>query len=211
MLVEDQKLIRDGIKSLLELSGQVTVVAEASDGKTALALIDKHELDIILMDIQMPVLNGIDTLRQMSINECDIPVLILTTFDDKALINEAISSGAYGYLLKDVSLEVLVTAIQQVVSGKKMIQPAITERLLQGLKNMPNLDNSDYNLLEKLTEKESEILRLIASGYNNREIAETMCKSEGTVKNQVSVILAKMGVKDRTRAVLRAIEYGLIG
>lgn len=212
MLVDDQKLIREGIKSLLAMSQVVSVVAEANDGEAALSLLnDKIIVDIVLMDIRMPKMNGIETLREMNKVNCYVPVLMLTTFDDNQMVTEATKLGAKGYLLKDVSLETLVDSIEKIVSGRTMIQPAITENLLQGLKSI-QIGSEDIidNPIEKLTEKESEILRLIASGYSNRDIADAMFKSEGTIKNQISVILAKMGVRDRTRAVLKAIETGLI-
>lgn len=157
----------------------------------------------------MPVKNGIETLQAMRTHNITIPVIMLTTFDDNQLVLQAIQAGAQGYLLKDVSLETLVDGIKTVNQGKTLIQPAITERIIQGLKH----HTAPTNTLEKIpdiSEKEREVLRLMASGYSNKEISEAMFKSEGTVKNQVSAILAKLEVRDRTRAVLKSIEIGLI-
>ena len=137
------------------------------------------------------------------------PVLMLTTFDDHELVNGAMRAGAKGYLLKDVSLETLVDTITQIKNGKTLIQPAVTEKVLQGLKGL-NVEFESFENPEPLTEKEVDILRLIAAGYSNKEIADAMFKSTGTIKNQVSSIMAKLGVRDRTRAVLKALEQGVI-
>jgi DNA-binding NarL/FixJ family response regulator len=211
LLVDDQTLVRQGINSLLGLSDSVKVVAQANDGLHAIATIQNQEvkIDIILMDIRMPNLDGIQTL--LKLNELCIknPVIMLTTFDDHESVIKAIRAGAKGYLLKDVSLETLVEAIKTVDAGKTLIQPAITERLIQGLQGIKG-DFESSEIPEPLSQRETEILRLMASGCSNREMAESLFKSEGTIKNQVSSILAKLGVRDRTRAVLKAIELGLI-
>jgi DNA-binding NarL/FixJ family response regulator len=148
-------------------------------------------------------------LRDESI---ETPCIILTTFDDHQFILKGIQAGAKGYLLKDVSLERLIDAIQTVHSGNKLIQPALTERLLQGIENIDKTTSSfdAPRKIEPLTPKESEVLGLMASGCSNKEISETLHKSEGTIKNHVSNILSKLGVRDRTRAVLLAIEKGLL-
>jgi DNA-binding NarL/FixJ family response regulator len=213
MLVDDQTLVREGIKSLLALSEHIQITREYSDGEQALTSLisatSLDEVDVVLMDIQMPIKNGIETLQALRKNNISIPVIMLTTFDDHQLVLQAIQTGAQGYLLKDVSLETLVDGIKTVNQGKTLIQPAITERIIQGLKH----HTQPTNTLEKvpdISQKEREVLRLMASGYSNKEICEAMFKSEGTVKNQVSAILAKLEVRDRTRAVLKAIEIGLI-
>lgn len=211
MLVDDQTLLREGIKSLLALSDVIEVVAEASDGENVVATIQQSStsIHVILMDIRMPKVSGIEAVAQMQSAGITIPVIMLTTFDDHQLVLQAIHNGAKGYLLKDVSLETLVDGIKAVNQGKTLIQPAITERIIQGLKSLNASSLSDQNKAE-LTDKEQEILRLMASGYSNKEISQAMFKSEGTVKNQVSAILAKLEVRDRTRAVLKAIELGVI-
>lgn len=211
MLVDDQTLVREGIKSLLNLSPEINIVAEASDGKAALKCIDEHNPDVVLMDIRMPVMTGIEAVRQLNAESSNVapPVIMLTTFDDHQLILDALQAGAKGYLLKDVSLETLVSGIQTVHRGETLIQPVITERVLSGIKSHPSAFES-VEKPEELSKKEVEILRLMAAGCSNKEIADAMFKSSGTVKNQVSNILAKLGVRDRTRAVLKAIELGVI-
>lgn len=209
LLVDDQTLVRQGIDSLLALSDEVEVVAQAEDGSQVLERVREHQPDVILMDIRMPKVNGIEAVKLLVEEDVTTPVLMLTTFDDHQLVLDAIQAGAKGYLLKDVSLENLVAGIKDVAAGKTLIQPGITERVLQGLQGL-NSEFESFEEPEPLTEKEQEILRLMAAGYSNREISEAMFKSQGTVKNQVSAILAKMGVRDRTRAVLKAIERGII-
>lgn len=212
ILVDDQTLVRAGIKSLLSLSKDVTVVAEFADGEELVISCQNDNLppaDAILMDIRMPRMNGIEALQALKQKSIEIPVLMLTTFDDHSLVLQAIQAGAKGYLLKDVSLETLVEGIATIAEGKTLIQPAVTERLLSGLSEQTNEFDASV-LPEALSTKEQEILRLMAAGCSNREIAEAMFKSEGTIKNQVSSILNKLGVRDRTRAVLKSIELGII-
>ena len=209
-LIDDQTLIREGISSLLQLSGAVEIIAEGSDGDQVLKIVNENAVDIILMDISMPRLNGIEAIRSLKEAGLDTPVILLTTFDDSELVLEGLQAGARGYLLKDVSLENLISAIEAVHKGETIVQPALNESLLRGIRS----HKTQFDSLpdpEPLSSKESEILRLIANGFSNEEIATTLNKSGGTVKNQVSNILGKLGVRDRTRAVLRAIELGLIG
>lgn len=208
-LVDDQKLIRDGIANLLNLTSDVEVVAEAGDGAQCLKVLESTEVDVILMDLSMPVMDGIQTIQAMQKKAIDIPVIILTTFDDHELILKGIQSGAMGYLLKDVSLETLLSSIKSVHAGERLIQPAITDRLLEGLKGL-DTGFSAPEPVEALTAKETEVLGLMASGCSNKEISNMLHKSEGTIKNHVSSVLAKLGVRDRTRAVLLAIEKGLL-
>ena len=209
ILVEDQMLVREGIKSLLGLDDSVEVVGEYENGQQLIDSENGTHCDVILMDIRMPKLSGIDTLLALRDRGIKTPVLMLTTFDDHELVNGAMRAGAKGYLLKDVSLETLVDTITQIKNGKTLIQPAVTEKVLQGLKGL-NVEFESFENPEPLTEKEVDILRLIAAGYSNKEIADAMFKSTGTIKNQVSSIMAKLGVRDRTRAVLKALEQGVI-
>ena len=209
ILVEDQMLVREGIKSLLGLDDSVEVVGEYENGQQLIDSENAVNCDVILMDIRMPKLSGIDTLLALSDKGISTPVLMLTTFDDHELVNGAMRAGAKGYLLKDVSLETLVDTITQIKNGKTLIQPAVTEKVLQGLKGL-NVEFESFENPEPLTEKEVEILRLIAAGYSNKEIADAMFKSTGTIKNQVSSVMAKLGVRDRTRAVLKALEQGVL-
>ena len=209
ILVEDQMLVREGIKSLLGLDDSVEVVGEYENGQQLIDSENALNCDVILMDIRMPKLSGIDTLLALSDKGISTPVLMLTTFDNHELVNGAMRAGAKGYLLKDVSLETLVDTITQIKNGKTLIQPAVTEKVLQGLKGL-NVEFESFENPEPLTEKEVEILRLIAAGYSNKEIADAMFKSTGTIKNQVSSVMAKLGVRDRTRAVLKALEQGIL-
>lgn len=211
MLVDDQTLVREGIKSLLQLAGHIEIAGEASDGQQALERLDDCRPDVILMDIRMPRLDGIEATRRLAAIEGAPPVIILTTFDDHELVLNGIRAGARGFLLKDVSLESLVEAIDTVHRGETLIQPAVTERVVQGYTELNGASKVDSDpIQEPLTQREIEILRLMAGGYSNKEISRAIFKSEGTIKNHVSNILAKMNVRDRTRAVLKALELGLI-
>jgi DNA-binding NarL/FixJ family response regulator len=209
MLVDDQNLVRKGVRSLLELSEEIEVVAEAADGAEAIRMIPEVRPDVVLLDMRMPGLSGLDVLQELSSKDELPPTIILTTFDDDELVLAGIRSGARGYLLKDVALAELVDAVRTVAEGGSIVKPAVTQRLLKGLENL----QTDFSSLEQpdpLTERETEILRLMAGGYSNKEIANSLGVAEGTVKNHVSNILSKMGVRDRTRAVLKALELGQI-
>jgi len=208
-IVEDQTLVRHGFRSLLELTQDMKVVAEAHDGEEALLVIPKAKPDVVLLDVQLPRRNGIEVLKALKESNQLPPTLILTTFDDDNLVLEGIRAGARGFLLKDVTLKQLTQAIRTLKAGGTLIKPAITERILRGLEqarpDFPSLSSPD-----PLTERETEVLRLMVAGYSNREIADAFEMSEGTVKNHVSNILSKLGVRDRTRAVLKALELGTI-
>jgi DNA-binding NarL/FixJ family response regulator len=209
MLVDDQNLVRKGVRSLLELSEEIEVIAEAADGVEAIRTIPEVEPDVVLLDMRMPGKSGLDVLRELSEAEKLPPTIILTTFDDDELLLAGIKAGARGYLLKDVALAELVNAVKTVAEGGSIVKPAVTQRLLKGLENL----QTDFYSLDRpdpLTERETEILRLMAGGYSNKEIANSLGVAEGTVKNHVSNILSKMGVRDRTRAVLKAFELGQI-
>ena len=209
MLAEDQNLVRQGICSLLELSDSIEVVGQVEDGSEVISGIERYQPDVLLLDIRMPKMTGIQALQEMNRTGISVPSIILTTFDDNQLVLEGLQAGAKGFLLKDVSLESLVNAIETVHQGGTLVQPAITERILKGLSALSaNYDEPD--LAEEISPKELEVLRLMAGGYSNREISKAMHKSEGTIKNQVSSILEKLGVRDRTQAVLRAINLGLL-
>jgi DNA-binding NarL/FixJ family response regulator len=209
MLAEDQNLVRQGLCNLLELSDNIEVVGEVTDGAEVLEGLARYKPDVLLTDIRMPRMTGIEALRAMREQGIDTPSIILTTFDDHQLVLEGMQAGASGYLLKDVSLESLVNAIETVHRGETLVQPAITERILKGLVSMASKDE-DSSLVEELSPKELEVLRMLAGGYSNREISTAIHKSEGTVKNQVSSILEKLRVRDRTQAVLKAINLGLL-
>jgi DNA-binding NarL/FixJ family response regulator len=209
MLVDDQNLVRKGVRSLLELSEEIEVVAEAADGKEAIRTIPEIRPDVVLLDMRMPEMSGLEVLLALSEAGTLPPTIILTTFDDDEMVLAGIKAGARGYLLKDVSLAELVNAIKTVAQGGSMVKPAVTQRLLKGLENLKT-DFSSLDRPDPLTDRETEILRLMAGGYSNKEIANSLGVAEGTIKNHVSNILSKMGVRDRTRAVLKAFEMGQI-
>lgn len=210
MLADDQHLVREGICSLLALSKAVEVVGQVQDGAQVVDGVTRFSPEVVLLDIRMPGMSGIEALHALRERGMEVPVILLTTFDDDEFFLQGMKAGAKGFLLKDVTLESLVKAIEAVHRGDTYIQPMVTERILKGLGNL----GSDFDacpMPETLSEKEIEILRLMAGGFNNREIAQSIHKSEGTVKNQVSSILNKLGVRDRTRVVLRANDLGIIG
>lgn len=209
LLADDHNLVRQGIRMLLGISKDFEIVGEATHGEQALALMGKVRPQVALLDVRMPKLTGLDVLRASRGLCPEVAVILLTTFDEDAVVLEAVRLGAKGFLLKDVSLEQLETAVRTVASGGSLILPAVTARVLDGLKkDRPPFECAE--LPDALTAREREVLRLIASGFSNREIAEASGTAEGTVKNQASSILSKLGVRDRTRAVLRGIELGVI-
>jgi len=283
-LVDDQTLVRQGIRSLLALDDGIEVVAEAADGRQAVEVVPQVRPDVVLMDMRMPVMSGLEALQMLSrLNQLP-PTIILTTFDDDQLVLAGLKAGAKGYLLKDVTLDQLVGAIRTVAEGGSLVQPAVTQRLLSGLEHMRNefvsLDRLPPTIIlttfdddqlvlaglkagakgyllkdvtldqlvgairtvadggslvqpavtqrllsglehmrnefvsldrpDPLTDRETEILRLMASGFSNKEIANSLGVAEGTIKNHVSNILSKLGVRDRTRAVLKAFELQLV-
>ena len=209
LLVDDQTLVRQGIRSLLELSDEIRVVAEAVDGAQAVELIPQHKPDVVLLDLRMPGMSGIDVLNTLAQRGQQPPSIILTTFDDDQLVLAGLKAGARGYLLEDVSLDQLVDAVKTVAAGGSLVAPVVTQRLLSGLERMHN-EFTSLDRPDPLTDRETEILRLMAGGYSNKEIANSLGVAEGTVKNHVSNILSKLGVRDRTRAVLKAFELGIV-
>lgn len=209
VIVDDQTLVRQGIRSLLALSDEIEVIAEAGDGDEALAVLDASDVDVLLLDLRMPRRDGIATLEALRARGDQVPVLVLTTFDDDELALKAVRAGARGYLLKDVTLDQLVGAIHTVAAGGTLLQPALTDRLIRAISERP-AEVTGFPRPDPLTDRELETLRLLAAGYSNREIASALHLATGTVKNHVSNVLLKLGVRDRTRAVLRALDLGLL-
>ncbi len=209
VLVDDQTLVRSGIRGLLELNEDIRVVGEAADGRQALALLETVHPQVVLLDVLMPGMSGIEVLKALAAAGRLPPTILLTTFDDEEALLGGMRAGAKGFLLKDISLERLTDAVRRVASGETLFRPALTERVLQGLRETPQAFEK-ATLVEPLTARETEILALMAGGFNNREIAEALGPSEGTIKNHVSSILSKLGVRDRVRAVLRGVELGYI-
>jgi DNA-binding NarL/FixJ family response regulator len=208
-LVEDQTIVRQGLRSLLALNPDIEIVAEASDGEEAVEVIEREKPDVVLLDLRMPKMSGLAVLQTLREHGTMRPTLILTTFDDDTMLFETIRAGAKGWLLKDVSLERLTSAIRTLAEGGTCIEPVITERIMRAL-TASNVAFESAELPEPLTDREKTILRLLAGGYSNREISELLNISDGTVKNHISSVLSKLGVRDRTRAVLKAIDLGLI-
>jgi DNA-binding NarL/FixJ family response regulator len=208
-LVEDQTIVRQGLKSLLALNDDIEVAAEASDGEEAIEVIEREKPDVVLLDLRMPKKSGLEVLQALREHGTMRPTLILTTFDDDTMLFETIRAGAKGWMLKDVSLERLTGAIRTLASGGTCIEPVITERIMRAL-SASNVAFESAELPEPLTDREKTILRLLAGGYSNREISDLLNISDGTVKNHISSVLAKLGVRDRTRAVLKAIDLGFI-
>lgn len=208
-LVEDQTLVRMGIRSLLELTDDIRVACEAGDGEEAVEVVMRERPDVVLLDMRMPKLDGLGVLRALQERNALPPTLILTTFDDDELVFEGVRAGAKGFLLKDVSLDRLTGAIRDLANGGSFIQPAVTERILRGLAQ-PRREREHVAAADRLTERETEVLRLMAGGYSNREIGSALHVGEGTIKNHISSILSKMGCRDRTRAVLKAFELGYL-
>ena len=210
VVVDDQALIRQGIAGLLAVAG-IEVAGEAADGRAAIELIAATEPDVVLLDMRMPRFDGIWTLERLRENGTEVPVLVLTTFDDDALVLDALRAGARGYLLKDVTLAQLTRAVQTLAAGGTLVAPALTDRLLRAIRSGASPVATGALPAQKLTARELDVLRLAASGYSNRQIADALFLAEGTVKNHLSAVLAKLGARDRTSAVLRALHDGILG
>jgi DNA-binding NarL/FixJ family response regulator len=211
LLVDDQSLIRQGLRALLELDAQLQVVGEAENGQTAIQLVKalyatSLQPDVILMDIRMPIMDGVAATREICQEFPQIKVLVLTTFDDDEYVTAAINNGAIGYLLKDTPSEELAIAIRAVDKGYTQLGPGIVKKLLH--KFPPTtLIQSPPSTLQELTPREMEVLRLIATGASNREIAQKLFISEGTVKNNVTNILNRLNLRDRTQAAIFANSF----
>jgi DNA-binding NarL/FixJ family response regulator len=203
LVVDDQSLIRQGLKALLELDPEITVIGEAENGQIAIQLAQELHPDVILMDIRMPLMDGVAATREISQKFPQIKVLVLTTFDDDEYVQAAINYGAMGYLLKDTPSEQLAVAIHAVHKGYTQLGPGIVRKLLTK-SPLPPAKPSPPPVLQELTPRELEILHLIATGANNREIAQQLFISEGTVKNHVTNILNRLNLRDRTQAAIFA-------
>lgn len=210
LLVDDQRLMRDGLRTLLELESDLEVVGEAEDGQAALQLYPKLHPDVVLMDIRMPGMDGVEATRRITGRWPEAKVIILTTFDDDAYVFEGLRAGALGYLLKDVSGQELAEAIRKVAQGGALIEPSVARKVLAEFSRLaPQMPGAAVNLPEPLSPREQEILGWICKGLTNKEIGLRLNLTEGTVKNYVSTLLQKLGVQDRTQAALRAQELGI--
>ena len=211
LLVDDQLLFREGVHTLLSLQPDLEVVGEAGNGEEALRLAARLRPDVILMDLQMPVLDGVEATRRLRLTQPDCRVIALTTFDDDEYVFEGLRAGAIGYLLKDTPSVKLLEAIRAAARGESFLQPSIAAKVVAEFSRLADqAPTRPQPLAEPLSERENDILRLVVTGASNKEIAAVLVITEGTVKNHLTNILAKLGVRDRTQAALKAKELGLV-
>jgi DNA-binding NarL/FixJ family response regulator len=211
LLVDDQPLFREGVHTLLSLQPDLEVVGEAGTGEEALRLAARLRPDVILMDLQMPVLDGVEATRRLRLTQPDCRVIALTTFDDDEYVFEGLRAGAIGYLLKDTPSVKLLEAIRAAARGESFLQPSIAAKVVAEFSRLADqAPTRPQPLAEPLSERENDILRLVVTGASNKEIAAVLVITEGTVKNHLTNILAKLGVRDRTQAALKAKELGLV-
>ena len=211
LLVDDQPLFREGLRTLLSVQSDFEVVGEAGNGEEAISLARKLLPSVVLMDLQMPVLDGVAATRRLHQDLPDCRVIVLTTFDDDEMVFDGLRAGAIGYLLKDAPSEKLGEAIRSAARGESFLQPSVAAKVVAEFARLTNKPAMNSRaLVEPLSDRELEILSLIADGASNREIAGTLFLAEGTVKNHVTNILGKLGVRDRTQAALKARDTGLI-
>jgi len=211
LLVDDQLLFREGLRTLLEVQPDFQIVGEASNGEEALRLSAANQPDVVLMDLRMPVMDGVTATRRLRDLFPAIRVIVLTTFDDDETVFDGLRAGAVGYLLKDVTSEKLCEAIRAAFRGEYFMQPSITAKVMSEFTRMArNPRPSQGELISDLSSRELEVLRLVATGANNKEIADQLVIAEGTVKNHLTSILAKLDARDRMQAVLKAREFGII-
>ena len=210
VLADDQELVRAGFRVLIESAPDVEVVGEASDGDGAVRVVAEEHPDVVLMDVRMPGMNGIEATRRIRELEGAGPrVLILTTFDLDEYVHQALRAGASGFLLKDSSPKDLLDAIRIIHSGDSLLAPSITRRLIEEFTQRPGPNLNSATVLDSLTEREREVLRLVAAGMSNAEIADRLVVSPATSKTHVSRILTKLGARDRAQLVMIAYETGL--
>jgi DNA-binding NarL/FixJ family response regulator len=207
IICDDQAIVRDGLELLLNLERDIEVVGLAQDGAEAVELVAQHRPDLILMDLKMPGMNGIEATRQIRTHYPEVKVLVLTTYDDDEWVFDAIRAGAAGYLLKDTPRVEVIKAVRGTVAGQSFVDPQVTGKLLQQVASQQ--EHPATHITDKLTEREEDVLRLLARGLTNADIAARLYLSEGTVRNHISAILAKLGVADRTQAAVIAIQHGL--
>ena len=208
LLADDQSLFREALRMLITSQPDLEVVGEAATGEEAIKLAHSFRPNVVLMDLQMPVMNGVAATRYLHSTQPDCHVIALTTFDGDEYIFDCLRAGAVGYLLKDAPSENLFAAIRAAARGESFLQPSVTTRVLAEFTRLSDQPPPSATLVEPLSDREQEILRLVAKGSSNREIAEALFITEGTVKNHVTNILSKLDVRDRTQAALKARELG---
>jgi len=212
VVADDHQVVRAGFAGLLETQPDFTVVGTAADGAAALRVCREHQPDVVLMDVRMPGMDGIEATRQLTRSGQDGPrVLILTTFDLDQYVFDALRAGASGFLLKDVTAERLFDAVRVIAAGEALLAPAVTRRLISEFAALqPKRDTALTPGLASLTPRETQVLRLVAEGMSNQEIAARLVVTDETVKTHVSRVLSKLGLRDRTQAVVAAYESGLV-
>ncbi|HEU5156236.1 MAG TPA: response regulator transcription factor [Streptosporangiaceae bacterium] len=210
LIVDDQTIVRAGFAALLSAQDDIVVVGEAGDGREAVRLADRHRPDLVLMDIRMPGMDGIEATRQILASRPEIRVLVLTTFDVDEYVYEALGVGASGFLLKDATAEDLVGAVRVVARGDALLAPQVTSRLIREFTRQRRTAPRPLAELTSLTARETEVLVLIAGGLSNAEIAARLVVSEHTVKTHVARVFTKLGLRDRAQAVMLAYESGLV-
>jgi DNA-binding NarL/FixJ family response regulator len=211
LIADDQALFREGLRTLLSTRPEIEVVGEAANGAEALAEVERLQPGVVLMDLRMPVMDGIVATTAMRDRWPSIPVLVLTTFDDDASLFGALRAGAAGYLLKDVSSDTLVAAVTAAARGEAFLQSTVTGRVVAAFARLMESGGPRAEaLVMPLSPREREILALLGTGASNKEIADRLCLAEGTVKNHVTNILTKLDVRDRTQAAIRARQLGLV-
>jgi DNA-binding NarL/FixJ family response regulator len=213
VVVDDQEVVRAGFGALLATQPDFTVVGSARDGAEAVRLCAQHQPDVVLMDVRMPVMDGIEATRLIAstVGDGERPrIIMLTTFDLDEYVYDALSAGASGFLLKEVTAERLFEAVRVVAAGEALLAPGVTRRLISEFARLRPRPPRQRSRLDELTPRETEVLRLVAAGLSNAEIAERLVVSDETVKTHVSRVLAKLGLRDRTQAVVAAYESGLV-
>ncbi|MEI3613837.1 response regulator transcription factor [Pseudogracilibacillus sp. SO30301A] len=217
-LIDDHKLFREGVKRILSFEPSFDVVAEADDGLEAKDIVKEYQPDIVLMDINMPEMNGIEATKELLQSNPELKIIILSIHEDESYVSHALQTGAQGYLLKEMDTESLMEAIKVVYDGGSYLHPKVTHNLVQEYRKLVKTNETNTNMneiefrkpLHLLTKRECQVLQLLSEGQSNRKIAETLVISEKTVKNHVSNILQKMNVNDRTQAVVTAIRKGWV-
>ena len=209
VLVEDETLVRLGLCELLKLNTSYEIVGLAEDGSSAIQLIMQTSADIVLMDVRLPGLSGVDALKEIREQGCITPIILVTTFDDDEMFFRAIQAGANGFIRKDSTLAELTECIDKVIAGERVFRPSVTHSVRMAVEAFqPRFESNQ--LPEPLTKKEAEVLALMTAGLSNKEIAESMGVAEATIKTHASAIFSKLGVRDRVRAVLKGLEIGCI-
>jgi DNA-binding NarL/FixJ family response regulator len=210
VIADDQPMVRAGLRSLLEGEDGVEVVGEAPDGERALGVVRRLRPDVVLMDIRMPVLDGLEATRRLVAEGSPTRVLVLTTFDLDEYVFEALRAGAGGFLLKDATAEELLAAVRTLTAGDAVLAPSVTRRVIEAFGTLPRPDSAAAARLQVLSPREVEVLRLLGRGLSNAELARELYVSDATAKTHVSNVLTKLGLRDRVQAVIVAYESGLI-